>query len=124
AKGLREQLKRGTLIPGKLYVALDMSPDAPEAHMDWTANPPMIPSVHGGLEEFQATLTSIARKIEKMPIEEIGADVRRALQSLNRTLVSAEDAVKRLDRDVSPAAKATVEDARRTLAAAERTRGA
>ena len=89
--------------------------------MDWTATPPMIPTVHGGLEEFQATLTSIAKKIEKMPIGEISADVRRALQSLNRTLVSAEDAVKRLDRDVSPTAKATLEDARRTLTAAERT---
>jgi len=121
AKGLRGQLRTGNLITGQLYVALDMFPDAPEAYIDWTATPPMIPTVHGGFEEFQATLTSIAKKIEKMPIGEISADVRRTLQSLNRTLVSAEDAVKRLDRDVSPTAKATLEDARRTLTAAERT---
>ncbi|HKW85654.1 MAG TPA: MlaD family protein [Nitrospiraceae bacterium] len=121
AKGLRGQLRTGNLLTGQLYIAMDMFPDAPEARIDWTATPPMIPSVHGGFEEFQATLTSIARKIEKMPIGEIGADVRRALQSLNRTLVSAEEAVKRLDKDVSPTAKATLEDARRTLTAAERT---
>ena len=120
AKGLRGQLRTGNLITGQLYVALDMFPDAPEAYIDWTATPPKVPTVHGGFEEFQATLTSIARKIEKMPIGEISADVRRALQSLNRTLVSAEEAVNRLDRDVSPTAKATLQDARRTLTAAER----
>jgi paraquat-inducible protein B len=121
AKGLRGQLRTGNLITGQLYVAMDMFPDAPEAHVDWTANPPKMPTVPGGLEEFQTTLTSIARKLEKMPIGEISADVRRALQSLNRTLVSAEEAVKRLDKDVSPRAKATLEDAHRTLTAAERT---
>jgi paraquat-inducible protein B len=121
AKGLRGQLRTGNLLTGQVYVAMDMFPDAPEAHIDWTATPPLIPTVPGGFEEFQATLTSIARKIEKMPIGEISADVRHTLQSFNRTLVSAERAVNRLDKDISPTAKATLEDARRTLTAAERT---
>jgi paraquat-inducible protein B len=121
AKGFRGQLRTGNLLTGQVYIAMDMFPDAPEAHMDWTATPPLIPTVPGGFEEFQATLTSIARKIEKMPIGEISADVRQTLQSLNRTLVSADQAVKRLDKDISPTAKATLEDARRTLTAAERT---
>jgi len=121
AKGLRGQMRTGNLITGQLYVELDFFPEAPPAHMDWTATPPVIPTVPGGLEAFQATLTNIAKKIEKMPIGEIGADVRQALQSLNRTLVSADQAVKRLDKDVSPTAKATLDDARRTLTAAERT---
>jgi paraquat-inducible protein B len=121
AKGLRGQLRTGNLLTGQVYIAMDMFPDAPEAHMDWTATPPLIPTIPGGFEEFQATLTSIARKIEKMPIGEISADVRHTLQSLNRTLVSADQAVKRLDKDISPTAKATLEDARRTLTAAERT---
>lgn len=121
AKGFRGQLRTGNLLTGQVYIAMDMFPDAPEAHMDWAATPPLIPTVPGGFEELQATLTSIARKIEKMPIGEISADVRQTLQSLNRTLVSAEQAVKRLDRDVSPAAKSTLEDARRVMNMAERT---
>src|SRR5262249_31490347 len=98
AKGLRGQLRTGNLLTGQLYVAIDFFPDAREATMDWTANPPVIPTISGGLEEFQSTLNSIAKKIEKMPIGEISADVRQALQSLNRTLVSADLAVKRLDK--------------------------
>ena len=121
AKGFRGQLRTGNLLTGQVYIAMDMFPDAPEAHMDWTATPPVIPTVPGGFEEFQATLTSIARKIEKMPLEQIGGELRQTLQSLNRTLVSADQAVKRLDRDVSPAAKSTLEDARRMMNMAERT---
>ena len=121
AKGLRGQLRTGNLLTGQVYIAMDMFPDTPEAHMDWTATPPLVPTVPGGFEEFQVTLNSIARKIEKMPLGEISADVRQTLQSLNRTLVSADQAVKRLDKDISPTAKATLEDARRTLTAAERT---
>lgn len=121
AKGLRGQLRTGNLLTGQVYIALDMFPDAPEAHMDWTATPPLVPTVPGGFEEFQATLASIAKKIERMPLEQIGGDLRQALQSLNRTLVSTDQAVKRLDKDVAPTAKSTLEDARRMLTTAERT---
>jgi paraquat-inducible protein B len=120
-KGLRGQLRTGNLLTGQMYVALDMFRDVPEAKMDWTATPPIIPTVAGGLEEFQSTLTSIAKKIERMPLEQIGGDLRQALQSFNRTLVSTEQAVKRLDKDVVPTAKSTLDDARRMLTTAERT---
>jgi paraquat-inducible protein B len=120
AKGFRGQLRTGNLLTGQVYIAMDMFPDAPEAHMDWTTTPPTVPTVPGGLEQLQATLTSIATKIERMPFEQIGGELRQTLQSLNRTLVSAEQAVKRLDRDVSPAAKSTLEDARHMMNMAER----
>ena len=120
-KGLRGQLRTSNLLTGQLYVALDMFRDVPEAKMDWTATPPIIPTVAGGLEEFQSTLTSIAKKIERMPLEQIGGDLRQTLQSFNRTLVSTEQAVKRLDKDLAPTAKSTLDDARRMLTTAERT---
>jgi paraquat-inducible protein B len=121
AKGLRGQLRTGNLLTGQLYIALDMFHDVPKAKMDWTATPPTIPTVAGGLEEFQSTLTSIAKKIERMPLEQIGGDLRQTLQSFNRTLVSTEQAVKRLDKDLAPTAKSTLDDARRMLTTAERT---
>ena len=121
SKGLRGQLRTGNLLTGQLYVAIDMFQDVPEAKMDWTSTPPTVPTVAGGFEEFQSTLTSIAKKIERIPLEQIGGDLRQALQSLNRTLVSTEQAVKRLDKDVAPTAKSTLEDARRMLTTAERT---
>jgi paraquat-inducible protein B len=120
-QGLRGQLKTGSLLTGQLYIAVDFFPGAAPAKIDWAKNPPVFPTQPGTMVELQATLMNISKKLENMPIEQISADLRQALQSLNRTLVSADQAVKRMDKDFAPAAKATLEDARRMLNAAERT---
>jgi paraquat-inducible protein B len=120
ARGLRGQLKTGNLLTGQLFVNMDFFPDAPKAEMDWTKSPPVLPTIHGGLDELTATVANIAKKIEKMPLDEIGADLRQNLVTLNRTLNSADKLVKRLDAEVAPAAKFALEDARKTLITAEK----
>ena len=119
--GLRAQLKTGSLLTGQMYVALEFFPKAAPAKIDWTKNPPVFPTEPGTLVELQATLTNISKKLENMPIEQISGDLRQALQSLNRTLVGAEQAVKRMDKEVTPSAKSALDDARRMLNTAERT---
>lgn len=120
-QGLRGQLKTGSLLTGQLYVAVDFFPNAAPAKIDWMKKLPVFPTQPGTLVELQATLMNISKKLENMPIEQISADLRQALQSLNRTLVSADHAVKRMDKELAPAAKSTLEDARRMLNTAERT---
>ena len=119
--GFRGQLKTGNLLTGQLYVAMDFFPDAPTAEIDWTGTVPILPTASGGFEELTATISSIAKKIEKMPLEEIGTDLRQNLVTLNRTLNSADKLVKRLDAEVAPAAKSVLEDAHKTLNTAEKT---
>jgi paraquat-inducible protein B len=121
ASGLRGQIRTGSLLTGQMYVALAFFPHVAPAKIDWTKKPPVFPTEPGALMELQATVMNISKKIESMPLDRIGEDLRTTLQSLNRTLLSAEQAVKRLDRDISPTAKATLEDARRMLNTAERT---
>jgi len=119
--GLRAQLKTGSLLTGQMYIGLDMFPKAAPAKIDWAKSPPEFPTHPGTMVELQATLMNISKKLESMPIDQIGGDLRVALQSLNRTLVSAEQMVKRMDKDIAPAAKSTLDDARRMLNTAERT---
>ena len=119
--GLRAQLRTGSLLTSQLYVALDFFPNAPKAKIDWTKTPPELPTIHGGLQELQATLGNIAVKIEKLPLDQVVMDLRQALQSLNRTLQSADVLVKRLDTEVAPAAREALEESRRTLKTTERT---
>jgi paraquat-inducible protein B len=121
ASGLRAQLKTGSLLTGQMYIGFDFFPNATPAKMDWSKNPPVFPTEPGTLVGLQATLTNISKKIENMPLDRIGNDLRVALQSLNRMLLSTEQVVKRMDKDVAPAAKATLDDARRMLTTAERT---
>jgi len=68
----------------------------------------------GGLQELQASVTGLARKLQKIPFEQIGADVHQVLQS-------ADKLVNRLDAEVAPEARATLAEARKTLGTAERT---
>ena len=56
-------------------------------------------------------------------MDQIGNDIRQSLQALNRTLDSANQLVKRLDMDIVPTARTTMEDVRKTLKAAERSIG-
>ena len=121
AAGFRAQLRTGNLITGQLYVALDFFPKAPKAQVDWSRSPPELPTVAGGLQELQTTLTSIATKIDKIPYDKISGDLRQSLQSLDRMLGGVDTLVKRLDAEVTPEVKATLAEARRTLTSAERT---
>ena len=119
--GLRAQLKTGSLLTGQMYISLDLFPKATPAKIDWTRKPAVFPTQPGMMVELQATLMNISKKLEDMPIGQISADLRTALQSLNRTLVGAEQMVKRMDKEVTPAAKSALDDARRMLNTANQT---
>ena len=118
--GLRAQLRTSSLLTGARYVALDVVPQAAgKVKVDASRRPLEVPTVGGGLPELEASINRIAAKIEKLPLESISADARQALQSLDRTLKSADQLVTRVDREVTPEARATLEGARRSLAAME-----
>ena len=59
-------------------------------------------------------------KIDKMPLEEIGNDVKKAVGSLDNTLQSATRTLNRVDGETLPEAKRTLEDLRRAVDSAER----
>jgi paraquat-inducible protein B len=121
AKGFRAQLRTGNLVTGQLYVALDLFPNAPKAGIDWSAEPAILPSMPGALTEAQESIGGILRKIEKVPFDRIGADVEKALASLDATLKRVEQLAANVDRDLAPEMRATLVQAQQTLAAAERT---
>jgi paraquat-inducible protein B len=120
-QGFRAQLRTGNLLTGQLYVALDFFPTAPRATVDWTKDPPELPTVPGGLKELQETFTRFASKLDKVPLDQIGLDLQRTLNTLQVTLHSVDRLVKRLDAEVAPEVRAALAEARRTLGTAERT---
>jgi paraquat-inducible protein B len=111
-RGFRAQVRTGSLITSQLYIALDFFPDAPKAKIDWSKSPPEFPSVPGGLQEIQVSIAAIAKKLERVPFEEIGKDLRTTLQSANKLITQ-------LDQETAPELKGTLEDARRSLKSLE-----
>jgi paraquat-inducible protein B len=120
-KGLRAQLRNGNLLTGQVYVALDFFPKAPAARIDVTKNPIELPTVPNSLDEIQSQVQEIATKLNKVPYEQIAADLRTTLASLNKTLASTEQAVSRINTDLTPELAAAMKDVRKTVNSAERT---
>jgi paraquat-inducible protein B len=87
--GVRAQLRSGSLLTGALYVAFDFVPGAPPATVDWSQTPARLPTVPGQLQATEATVENIIKKLDKMPLEQIGENVRQSLADLDLTLVSA-----------------------------------
>jgi paraquat-inducible protein B len=120
-RGLRGQLRTGNLLTGQLYVALDFFPDAAKATIDLAKRPPEIPTIPGTFEELQETLTGIVKKLDKLQIEEIGADARKALASLDDMLKGVDVFLKRVDADLVPDLRRTLDTATQAMKTAEGT---
>ena len=118
-RGVRAQLRSGNLLTGQLFVALDYFPDAPKAKIDWSQPVPVLPVVPSTLPDLEAKLSGILAKLDKLPLEEIGADVTKALASLDSTLKDASKLLNGVDTDVMPELKTTLEEARRMIATAD-----
>lgn len=105
--GVRAQLRTGNLLTGALYVALDFFPGSPPATVDWSQKPVQLPTIPGQLQAVEASLANIIKKLNKMPLKEIGDNLRKALADLDLTLVSA--------RGTLVSARGTLVSARGTL---------
>ena len=105
ARGGRAQLRSGSLLTGALFVAIDMFPDAPRAAVDWSQDPPEIPTVPGDVAAIEANVVSIIKKIDQMPIQGIGDDLKKALVGFDQTLASARGTLGNADKTIGSADK-------------------
>lgn len=112
-KGLRAQLQTGNLLTGQLIVALDFLPKAPKARVDWSHTPPVLPTAASSLQSLQQTLDSITRKIDRLPIEQIGTGLEQTLRSANALL-------HRFDAELVPESSRLLREARDSLQTAEK----
>ncbi len=117
--GFRGQLRNANLLTGQLYIAVDFFANAPSTRMDFAAPTPEIPTIAGGFGELQESLANIIKKLDKVPFDRIGEDLRRALEQLRGTLAKVDALSEHVDRDLTPQMREALEQARKTLAAAQ-----
>lgn len=134
-KGLRAQLKTGSLLTGQLFVDVDFHPDAPKARVKFDGKFPEVPTIPAPLQIITARVNQLLGKLEKLPIEQIGNDladtlqnVKRlskseeliaAVQALNETLQETRQLVQKLDSNIAPAISSTLDQAQKTLVSFE-----
>jgi paraquat-inducible protein B len=111
-RGFRARLRTANLITGQLAVELDFFPDAPPVEPDFSGPYPQIPTIPTPLQEITSGLARLLDRAGEMPLEDIGKELRGLLVELRELSTS-------LNRDVTPALVASMENAERTLASAE-----
>jgi len=80
ANGLRGQLKSVSLLTGKLYVDLDFHPEAAPARLGQQGDLTVLPTVRAPLDALTNKITTLMGKLEILPIEEMGNDLRDAIK--------------------------------------------
>lgn len=120
-RGMRAQLRTGSLLTGQLYVALDFFPQAKPAELKLTRSGMVeVPTVGNSLDEFQAQIGQILAKINKVPFDQIGRELQMTLAGMRRTVNEAEVTIRRVNRDVAPELLGTVKSLKKTLDSADR----
>jgi paraquat-inducible protein B len=113
-------LRSGSLLTGQLYVAFEYFPKSPRVKVNWAADRVELPVVPSTLPHLEQRITSIMAKIDAMPLEAIGSELKNSMVSLNLLLKDTDRAVKRIDAELTPELKKTLEDFRRATVSADK----
>jgi paraquat-inducible protein B len=94
--GLRAQLRSASLLTGQQFVAVDFFPTAPRVKLDPVRRPREIPTVASD-DDLQTSLAGVARKIDRLPLDEVGP----AIGDIRQVLATAKAAFSNVDVAVS-----------------------
>jgi len=111
AHGMRAELRTGSLLTGQKYVALDFHTEVRAEHVGWNAKPAVFPTAAGALDEIQDSVGSIAKKLDKVPFDQMSARLLTTLANLDETLKSADRLVRQVDGTLAPQINATLKEA-------------
>jgi paraquat-inducible protein B len=114
-RGLRAQPRSGSLLTGKLYIALDFLPASPRISFDASIRPLELPTVNGTFQELEASIDRLVKKVNDLPLEQIAADLHTDLKDLHETLGDLHGRVLPSAVDTLSALHSTLDSAGRTL---------
>ncbi len=103
ARGMRAQLHTASFLTGSLTLALDFDPNAKKGELvqkdgDW-----IIPSEGGGLDNILTAASNIAGKLDRLPLDEIGANLNNTLRSASGAMNNIGELASRANSGLSPA---------------------
>ena len=111
-KGLRAQLRTGSLLTGQLLVDLDFHPGTKTALHAGKGPYPEFPTIPSSLDQFTHSAQTIMDKIAKLPLNDVATELHATLKSLQATSKAADD--------VLVNAKGAMKSADSTLQSADR----
>lgn len=119
ARGLRAQLKMGSLLTGSLFVDLDFYPQAPPRSLAQYGKYRQIPAIPTTMGAVVSNLTKFLDRLQKLPLEDISEELKLSIPAMREALQRSTALMTRLDKETAPQAQATLAQAQATLAALE-----
>lgn len=88
-RGLRAQLRSGSMLTGSLLVALDFFPDEPPAKLVEADGEFVVPTVPSTIEQLTQKATVFFDKLADAPVAELVVELRKTVQSVDALVASA-----------------------------------
>ncbi len=98
ARGLRAQLKTGSLISGSQFIALDFFPDAKPVTLDSSQDPLQLPTIPGQMEVLEAGVSGVIKNLNTIPFADIGTNLNKSIAGLDKTLAGARGTLTNADQ--------------------------
>lgn len=131
--GLRAQLSSASLLTGQLVLGLDFVPGAPPAQLARDGDIIILPSAGGGIDSILSSASNVMAKLERLPLDEIGANLNGTLRAASSAASGVEQLAKNANQELTPTLRrlpaiatgleGTVAGANRFLAQASRSYG-
>jgi paraquat-inducible protein B len=102
AHGLRAQLSSANFLTGQLLVSLDFTANPMPAALTMDGNTIVLPSTNGGLDSLLASASDIAQKFDRLPLDELGANLNATLRSANGALSGVEQLARTTNQGLAP----------------------
>ena len=88
-RGLRAQLRSGSMLTGALQVALDFFPDEPKATLTEVDGEFVVPTVPSTIEQLTQKATVFFDKLADAPVAELVVELRNTVKSVDELVASA-----------------------------------
>lgn len=124
ARGMRAQLKTGNLLTGQKFIDLAFHRKAPPEKVRYDEAYPVVPTIPQPLQQLVASVQNIIDRLEKIPTDEIGRDVKTVLESVNNNLRKTEAMFGQINENTLPELTRTLEKVRTSLGEIEKGYGA
>ena len=111
AHGMRAELKTGSLLTGQKFVSVEVEKRPAADRVDWSEHPPIFPTAAGGLDEIQDSVGSIAKKLDKVPFDQLSTRLMATLAALQDTLKSTDQVLHQVNGTIAPQVTATLKEA-------------
>ena len=108
-RGMRAQLRTGSLLTGQLFVELAFHPGLPRKSLIMTGKYPEIPAVPATMDQLRRTVTDVMAEIRRLPLDKIAEEVLETIEGANRLMNAPEleEAVRNLNATLQNVEKMT-----------------